>query len=69
VGSDWVNLYVESHGAGRLLILLHGGLGSGEMFGPVIPALAERHQVFVVDLQGARPYCRHRPVTLAFIDQ
>jgi len=34
------------------LILLHGGLGSGEMFGPVLPALAERHQVIAVDLQG-----------------
>ena len=30
-----INLYFESHGAGRPLILLHGGLGSGEMFGPV----------------------------------
>jgi pimeloyl-ACP methyl ester carboxylesterase len=47
-----VNLYYESHGAGRPLILLHGGLGSGEMFGPVIPALAEGHQVIAVDLQG-----------------
>jgi pimeloyl-ACP methyl ester carboxylesterase len=34
------------------MILLHGGLGSGEMFGPVLPALAERHQVIAVDLQG-----------------
>jgi len=47
-----VNLYVETHGTGRPLILLHGGLGSGEMFGPVLPALAERHQVIAVDLQG-----------------
>jgi pimeloyl-ACP methyl ester carboxylesterase len=47
-----VNLYFETYGAGRPLILLHGGLGSGEMFGPVIPALAERHQVIAVDLQG-----------------
>ncbi|UWZ40340.1 alpha/beta fold hydrolase [Dactylosporangium roseum] len=34
------------------MILLHGGLGSGEMFGPILPALAERHQVITVDLQG-----------------
>jgi pimeloyl-ACP methyl ester carboxylesterase len=47
-----VNLYVETHGAGRPMVLLHGGLGSGEMFGPILPALAERHQVIVVDLQG-----------------
>ena len=47
-----INLYYETHGAGRPLILLHGGLGSGEMFGPILPALAERHQVIAVDLQG-----------------
>ncbi|GAA3292370.1 alpha/beta hydrolase [Dactylosporangium vinaceum] len=47
-----INLYYETHGSGRPLILLHGGLGSGEMFGPVIPALAAQHQVITVDLQG-----------------
>jgi pimeloyl-ACP methyl ester carboxylesterase len=47
-----LNLYYETHGAGRPLILLHGGLGSGEMFGPVLPALAERHLVIAPDLQG-----------------
>jgi pimeloyl-ACP methyl ester carboxylesterase len=47
-----ISLYFETHGAGRPLILLHGGLGSGEMFGPVLPQLAESHQVVAVDLQG-----------------
>ena len=47
-----INLYFETHGAGRPLILLHGGLGSGEMFGPILPSLGERHQVIAVDLQG-----------------
>jgi pimeloyl-ACP methyl ester carboxylesterase len=47
-----INLYLETHGAGRPMLLLHGGLGSGEMFGPTLPALAERHQVIAVDLQG-----------------
>jgi pimeloyl-ACP methyl ester carboxylesterase len=47
-----ITLYLETHGAGRPMILLHGGLGSGEMFGPILLALAERHQVIVVDLQG-----------------
>src|SRR3989440_3415952 len=47
-----INLYYESQGTGRPLILLHGGLGSGEMFGPVLPQLAERHQVVTVDMQG-----------------
>jgi pimeloyl-ACP methyl ester carboxylesterase len=47
-----INLYYETLGTGRPLILLHGGLGSGEMFGPTLPALAEHHQVIAVDLQG-----------------
>src|ERR687888_40061 len=47
-----INLYYDTHGSGRPMILLHGGLGSGEMFGPVLPVLAEHHQVVLVDLQG-----------------
>ena len=47
-----INLYFEIHGTGRPMILLHGGLGSGEMFGPVLPLLAQNHQVIAVDLQG-----------------
>jgi pimeloyl-ACP methyl ester carboxylesterase len=47
-----LHLYYETHGSGRPLILLHGGLGSGEMFGPVIGALAAGHRVIVPDLQG-----------------
>jgi pimeloyl-ACP methyl ester carboxylesterase len=47
-----INLYYETHGTGRPLILLHGGLVSGEMFGPILPTLADHHQVIVVDLQG-----------------
>ena len=47
-----INLYFETHGTGRPLILLHGGLGSGEMFGPTLPVLADHHEVIAVDLQG-----------------
>src|SRR2546428_6207047 len=47
-----INLYYETHGAGRPMILLHGGLGSNEMFGPVLPQLSEHHQVIAPDLQG-----------------
>ncbi|MEV0428519.1 alpha/beta hydrolase [Micromonospora sp. NPDC050495] len=47
-----IRLYYETHGAGRPLILLHGGLGAGEMFTPVLPAFADHHQVILVDLQG-----------------
>jgi pimeloyl-ACP methyl ester carboxylesterase len=47
-----IKLYYETHGSGRPLILLHGGLGSGEMFGPTLPALAANHQVIAPDLQA-----------------
>ncbi len=47
-----VHLYYEVHGRGRPLVLLHGGLGSGEMFDPILPALSEHHEVVLVDLQG-----------------
>jgi pimeloyl-ACP methyl ester carboxylesterase len=47
-----LHTYYEIHGSGRPLVLLHGGLGSGEMFGPVVPLLAASHQVILPDLQG-----------------
>jgi pimeloyl-ACP methyl ester carboxylesterase len=47
-----INLYYETHGTGKPLILLHGGLGSGEMFGPILPTLGAGRQVVAVDLQG-----------------
>src|ERR671923_2679950 len=47
-----INLYYETHGEGRPLVLLHGGLGSGEMFGPVLTELAKHHHVVTPDLQG-----------------
>src|ERR1700704_2158843 len=60
-----LKLYYETHGEGRPLILLHGGLGSGEMFGPALPALAEGHQVIAVDLQGhGRTADTDRPISL-----
>jgi pimeloyl-ACP methyl ester carboxylesterase len=63
-----INLYFETHGTGRPLILLHGGLGSGEMFGPVLTALAERHQVIAVDLQGhGRTADIDRPIDIRLI--
>jgi pimeloyl-ACP methyl ester carboxylesterase len=47
-----LNYYYEIHGEGEPLLLLHGGLGSIDMFGPVLPALAGHRQVIAVDLQG-----------------
>jgi pimeloyl-ACP methyl ester carboxylesterase len=60
-----INLYYETHGSGRPLILLHGGLGSGEMFGSTLTTLAARHQVIAVDLQGhGRTADIDRPITV-----
>ncbi len=60
-----INLYYEIHGEGRPLILLHGGLGSGEMFGPTLPALAAEHQVILPDLQGhGRTADTDRPIDI-----
>jgi pimeloyl-ACP methyl ester carboxylesterase len=47
-----INLHYETYGEGEPLILLHGGVGSIEMFGEVIPLLAEGRQVIAVDLQA-----------------
>ena len=63
-----INFYYETHGSGSPLVLLHGGLGSGEMFGPVLPMLAEHHQVFAVDLQGhGRTADVDRPLDLSLM--
>ena len=57
--------YYEVHGSGRPLVLLHGGLGSGEMFGPVLDALATNHRVILPDLQGhGRTADIDRPLSL-----
>ena len=46
------HLHVESVGAGPPLILLHGFALHGGLFAPIVPALARRHRVHVVDLPG-----------------
>jgi pimeloyl-ACP methyl ester carboxylesterase len=50
--ANGVRYYYEIHGQGEPLLLLHGGLGSIQMFGPVLPALAQGRQVIAVDLHG-----------------
>jgi len=47
-----LRMYYEIHGSGAPLILLHGGLGSTDMFGAVLPQLAAGRQVIAADLQG-----------------
>jgi pimeloyl-ACP methyl ester carboxylesterase len=47
-----LELYYEIHGTGEPLVLLHGGLGTIDMFAAILPTLAETRQVIAVDLQG-----------------
>src|SRR3989442_5946069 len=47
-----VELGYQIKGEGKPLILLHGGFGSVEMFGPNVDLLAEKNQVSGVDLQS-----------------
>src|SRR5438093_1112283 len=47
-----LNYYYAVYGTGEPLLLLHGGLGQIEMFGPNLAKLAESRQVIGVDLQG-----------------
>src|SRR5919109_1200100 len=52
VEANGLDYYYEIHGEGEPLLLLHGGLGSTDMFGPLLPMLAEQREVIGVDLQG-----------------
>jgi len=47
-----VSLAYEEFGTGSPLVLLHGGFGSWEMFGPNLELLAKAHRVIGVDLQS-----------------
>lgn len=47
-----IELAYQVFGAGSPLILIHGGFGSVEMFGPNVELLAARHRVIGVDLQS-----------------
>ena len=63
VEANGVNYYYEIHGEGEPMLLLHGGLGSIDMFGPVLPLLAQNRQVIGVDLHGhGRTALGDRPI-------
>src|SRR5262245_30530565 len=43
-------MYYETHGQGRVLVLLHGGAGNGAQFSHQVPALEAHHRVVVPDM-------------------
>lgn len=48
-----LHLYYETHGDGSPLVLLHGGMLTVDLgFGALLPALAGRHRVIAVEMQG-----------------
>lgn len=59
-----VEVYYATYGKGDPIVLLHGGFGAIEMFGPALDKLAENHTVIGVDLQAhGRTAAHDRPMT------
>lgn len=59
-----VEVFYQTFGSGKPLVVLHGGLESGDGFAPIMPILSKNHEVIAVDLQGhgrTRPF--DRPMT------
>ncbi|WP_127524223.1 alpha/beta hydrolase [Mesorhizobium sp. Z1-4] len=52
VEANGVSYYYEIEGEGEPLLLLHGGLGSHDMFAPTMPQYTANRQVIAVDLHG-----------------
>lgn len=46
-------IYYEEAGSGAPLILLHGNTSCGKMFDQIVPKLAEKYRVIVIDLPAA----------------
>ena len=63
---DGIQYHYQIRGQGAPLLLLHGGLGSVDMFAPIMPALAAKRQIIGIDLQGhGRTPLGSRPLSIA----
>ena len=47
-----IRMHYAVYGEGAPVLLIHGGLGHGDVWGFQFPALAESHQVIVADSRG-----------------
>lgn len=47
-----VDYHYQIHGEGEPLLLLHGGLGTFDMFAPILPSLTATRKVIGIDLHG-----------------
>jgi pimeloyl-ACP methyl ester carboxylesterase len=65
VEANGIDYYYEIHGDGEPLLVLHGGLGSIDLFGPSPDLLRAGRQVIAVDLHGhGRTPLGDRPISL-----
>jgi pimeloyl-ACP methyl ester carboxylesterase len=68
VKTSGLEYYYEISGTGEPLLLLHGGLGSTDMYRPIMPAFTDHRTVIAVDLQGhGRTALGTRKIDLAAI--
>jgi len=65
IDAHGVSYYYEVRGTGEPLLLLHGGLGTIEMFDPILDMLTHHRTVIAVDLHGhGRTTLGDRPFSL-----
>ncbi len=71
VSVNGLEMYYESRGVGRPLVLLHGAMSTIETsFGAVIPLLAETRRLIAIEQQGpARTPDAKRPLSYAQMAQ
>lgn len=64
VAANGINYWFEIRGTGEPLLLLHGGLYTTDMFGPVLEKLAEHRRVIGIHLYGhGRTALGTRPIS------